>query len=698
IHGGIVNINNSVFKNFNNSNIINNNGKLNIFNSNFTNIHSNGVIYNNGVLNIVDSLFNDINSNDESVIFNNGFLVVSGSVFENISSNGDGGVIYSTNTLNIVSSNFTNNKAVNGGGVIYSIGFVTIDSSLFVGNYAENEGGGTVYLGQSWINISYSQFKNNSATKGGVIYSESILNILASKFENNSATNGGAIYSTNSLNIKGGGITNNNADYGSGIYNSGILNLSSIYVSGNEAEISGIEVFSDDSSYSGSSLIVEASLYSGDNLLNFVFSESPDVYIDRNKQTLSDLSINTVITLKFEDNVYSAKTGNDGVANFIISMPLVLKSTFVTISVIFLHRGIEFSDSNEIEIIGSDEEGEFDDFDDFIFDDEFLVESKSNKGSISSPNSQSSSISSSKSSTAKLTSAEIKKYTKGFTKTKSYKEGYVASGSGMKWTKVDWNKSIHNYPAGLRKVSFSVYHKKVKYSYSKYKKTTKDKKGNTVYYKSYLTGKKKKSQKYLIVKETWKKKTKKVNKYDNPYLKKSTNCEVKNKTIKDKAKEITKKYKTRYYKANAIWNWVRKNIKYNENHHYSAFKTLTKKSGSCQGHSNLIVAMCRALGIPAKYESKFRYNTKTNKHEAHVWALVYVNNKWYVADGTIKKYFEYPLGTLNTAWTDSKNPDYKYMQYYGHDFQYDYKYTSWSSICNRLTGKSHRDTNITHVK
>nr|WP_302578400.1 hypothetical protein [Methanobrevibacter arboriphilus] len=39
-----------------------------------------------------------------------------------------------------------------------------------------------------------------------------------------------------------------------------------------------------------------------------------------------------------------------------------------------------------------------------------------------------------------------------------------------------------------------------------------------------------------------------------------------------------------------------------------------------------------------------------------------------------------------------------YMQYYGHDFQYDYKYTSWSSICNRLTGKSHRDTNITHVK
>lgn len=42
------------------------------------------------------------------------------------------------------------------------------------------------------------------------------------------------------------------------------------------------------------------------------------------------------------------------------------------------------------------------------------------------------------------------------------------------------------------------------------------------------------------MKETWKKKTKKVNKYDNPYLKKSTNCEVKNKTIKDKAKEITK--------------------------------------------------------------------------------------------------------------------------------------------------------------
>ncbi len=709
VYGGIVNINNSVFKSFNNSNIINNNGKLGIINSNFTDIHVNGVIYNNGVLNIANSLFKDICSDDESVIFNDGNLIVNCSVFENISSNGDGGVIYSTNALNIVFSNFTNNKAVNGGS-IYSTGLVTIDSSFFTGNTAEK--GGSIYLEIGSASISYSQFKGNNASYGGGIYSENVLSLVACKFENNNASNGGAIYSTDSLSVRGGSIINNNAGYGSGIYSSGNLNLSSVYFSGNEAEISGIELFSDDSSYSGSNLIVEASLYSGDNLLNFVFSESLDVYIDGTKQTLSDLSINTVITLNFEDNVYSAITGNDGVATFVISMPLVLKSTFVTVSVIFIHRDIEFSDLKEIEVIGSDEEGEFDDFDDFVFDDEILVESKSNKGSGSSSKSQTSSVSSSKSSTTKLTSTEIKKYTKGFTKTKSYKEGYVAIGSGMKWTKVDWSKTIHNYPTGLRKVNFSVYHKKVKYSSSKYKKTTKDKNGNTVYYKYYLTGKKG-NNKYLIVKETWKKNTKKVTKYDNPYLKKSTKCEVNNEKIKNllKSKEIlgTDLFNTKGSKDNQvkkmdkIFKWVGKNVTYYEKSNYSALGVLAHKDSNgkymanCVGYSNLIAALCRASGIAVKYKIITYFNPSefplNEPHLGHAYLFVYLKNEWTAVDGTsshiIKEY-------NNSAWAESdtyaKNPTKS-------SIITDNKYDSFEYNCNHYLGmtKKHSDSNINYT-
>ncbi|MGB9936566.1 MAG: pseudomurein-binding repeat-containing protein [Methanobacterium sp.] len=119
------------------------------------------------------------------------------------------------------------------------------------------------------------------------------------------------------------------------------------------------------------------------------------------------------------------------------------------------------------------------------------------------------------------------------------------------------------------------------------------------------------------------------------YLAATANCQVNNAQIKALAAKITAGKTTTYAKAAAIFNWVRDNLSYSfyYNTKYGAVGSLNARTGNCVDTSHLIVALERAAGIPARY--KHVYARFTSGHwYGHVVAQVYVNGKWYTADGT----------------------------------------------------------------
>lgn len=109
------------------------------------------------------------------------------------------------------------------------------------------------------------------------------------------------------------------------------------------------------------------------------------------------------------------------------------------------------------------------------------------------------------------------------------------------------------------------------------------------------------------------------------------------KSIRNLAKKLTKNCHTRLEKATAIFNYVRDtlNYEYYANSRKGAYKTMKTKAGNCCDHANLIVALCRASKIPARFSHaqgcRFK---KSGRVEGHVWAQIRVGKKWYSADGT----------------------------------------------------------------
>ena len=120
----------------------------------------------------------------------------------------------------------------------------------------------------------------------------------------------------------------------------------------------------------------------------------------------------------------------------------------------------------------------------------------------------------------------------------------------------------------------------------------------------------------------------------NQYLVSTKNCEKSNAQIKALAASITKGKTSIYDKAVAIFNYVRDKIGYSfyYNSKYGAVGTLKKKTGNCCDTAHLLIALERAVGIPARYvhvKAKF-----TSGVFGHVYAQVFVNGKWYTADAT----------------------------------------------------------------
>ena len=88
-----------------------------------------------------------------------------------------------------------------------------------------------------------------------------------------------------------------------------------------------------------------------------------------------------------------------------------------------------------------------------------------------------------------------------------------------------------------------------------------------------------------------------------------------------------------------------------------AEETLATRTGNCCDQTNLLVALCRASGIPVKYahgrDTYFYYSGKT--YAGHVWAQILIGDIWYAADttgsqnslGFIKNWRVEKFGTLS---------------------------------------------------
>ena len=64
----------------------------------------------------------------------------------------------------------------------------------------------------------------------------------------------------------------------------------------------------------------------------------------------------------------------------------------------------------------------------------------------------------------------------------------------------------------------------------------------------------------------------------------------------------------------------------------SAIEAFTHRQGVCQDHSHVFIAMCKSLGLPARYVSGYLYVPNTPHLASHAWSEVFLNNTWYSFD------------------------------------------------------------------
>ena len=110
------------------------------------------------------------------------------------------------------------------------------------------------------------------------------------------------------------------------------------------------------------------------------------------------------------------------------------------------------------------------------------------------------------------------------------------------------------------------------------------------------------------------------------YLEPTELIDSDNHAIKEKAIELASGKDDLFDVVFTIANWVHQHINYNEllgKEVKKASWVLTYRQGTCDEFTSLFIALCRALGIPAKYISGIAYSNIISAFEMHAWASVY---------------------------------------------------------------------------
>lgn len=90
-----------------------------------------------------------------------------------------------------------------------------------------------------------------------------------------------------------------------------------------------------------------------------------------------------------------------------------------------------------------------------------------------------------------------------------------------------------------------------------------------------------------------------------------------------------------YSRVQEICNWVNTHIDYvagSTDSSTSACDVLIQRAGVCRDFAHVSIALCRALGIPARYVSGYAVGLKPP--DFHGFFEVYLEDRWYLFDAT----------------------------------------------------------------
>jgi transglutaminase-like putative cysteine protease len=92
---------------------------------------------------------------------------------------------------------------------------------------------------------------------------------------------------------------------------------------------------------------------------------------------------------------------------------------------------------------------------------------------------------------------------------------------------------------------------------------------------------------------------------------------------------------TGFQQVTHVCNWIYEKVAYQRGATTSitsAFDTVTERQGVCRDFAHLGIALCRALGIPARFVSAYAYGL--NPPDFHAVFEAYLGNRWYMFDAT----------------------------------------------------------------
>ena len=94
-----------------------------------------------------------------------------------------------------------------------------------------------------------------------------------------------------------------------------------------------------------------------------------------------------------------------------------------------------------------------------------------------------------------------------------------------------------------------------------------------------------------------------------------------------------------YLRVQAIRDWVLSRVTFHantSNEHTTALDTLRSGMGVCRDFSHLMIALCRALNIPARFVTGIDYGSDPalGPTDFHAYVEVYLDARWYIFDAS----------------------------------------------------------------
>jgi transglutaminase-like putative cysteine protease len=122
-------------------------------------------------------------------------------------------------------------------------------------------------------------------------------------------------------------------------------------------------------------------------------------------------------------------------------------------------------------------------------------------------------------------------------------------------------------------------------------------------------------------------------------------------------------FKPGYQRVQAICQWVKENVDYqtgSSNVNSSARDVLANRAGVCRDFAHLVIALCRALNVPARFVTGYtRYDTPPP--DFHAVMEAYLGDRWYLFDATGLA----PIADLVRLGTGRDALDVPFATYFG---------------------------------